>query len=63
MAKGSAKTGWGVMRDAPWHLAGVFETIGEAEARATKLGAAYKIRYGEQPAGSDKFIWTGPGKS
>ena len=61
MAQGSAKTGWGVMRDAPWHLAGVFETIGEAEISAAKLGVSYKIRYGEQPAGSNKFIWIGPG--
>ena len=47
------------MRDAPWHLAGVFGTIGEAEAAAAKLGAPYKIRYGERIAGSDKFNWKG----
>jgi hypothetical protein len=38
----------------------VFDTIGEAEAKAAGLGATYKIRYGDKPAESDRFIWKGP---
>lgn len=50
------KSGWGVFRLAPWHLAGVFETSGEAEAKVAELGPAYTIRYGETRPGSDEFV-------
>ena len=54
------KSGWGVLRVAPWHLAGVFETSGEAEAKVAELGIQYTIRYGETRPGSDEFISRDP---
>lgn len=50
--------GWGVVRSRPWHLAGVFETREEAEAKAAELGEGYAVHRGENRKGSDDFIWT-----
>jgi hypothetical protein len=52
------KSGWGVLRLSPWHLAGVFETSGEAETKIAELGAGYTIRYGDTVLGSDEFVST-----
>lgn len=52
------KSGWGVLRLSPWHLAGVFETSGEAETKIAELGAGYRIRYGDTVPGSDEFVST-----
>ena len=52
------KSGWGVLRLSPWHLAGVFETSGEAEIKIAELGAGYTIRYGDTVPGSDEFVST-----
>lgn len=53
------KSGWGVLRLSPWHLAGVYETSGEAETKATALGAGYVIRYGDTVGGTDQFVSAG----
>ncbi len=41
--------GYGVVRASPdlWHLAGIFGTRTEAEAKAFELGDGYDVRYGE----------------
>ncbi|MES1201266.1 MAG: hypothetical protein ABUS57_07425 [Pseudomonadota bacterium] len=49
------KTGWGVVRLKPWHLAGVFKSSAEAENLAQLLGAAYVVKYGEHAIGSPTF--------
>ena len=51
------KSGWGVLRLSPWHLAGVFETSGDAETKIAELGAGYTIRYGDTVPGSDEFVF------
>lgn len=48
--------GWGVVRNAPWHLAGVYATKDVAEAKAGMLGDGYEARYGSHRLGSDDFI-------
>ncbi|MEQ1809891.1 MAG: hypothetical protein ABL889_08195 [Terricaulis sp.] len=49
------KSGWGVLRLKPWHLAGVFSSSVEAESLALALGSAYTIKYGEHVPGSSDF--------
>ena len=48
--------GWGVVRNAPWHLAGVYATKDVAEKKAELLGKDYVARYGSHHLGSDDFI-------
>lgn len=50
------KEGWGVVRERPWHLAGVFASSIDAEALAQKLGPTYAVKYGEHDAGSPDFV-------
>lgn len=47
---------WGVVRDFPWHLAGIHPTKEVAETQATSLGEDYKVHYGAHCLGTDKFI-------
>ena len=54
---GNTITGWGVMKSKPWHLAGIFQTREEAEAKAAELGEGYAVRFGENLEGSGNFIW------
>ncbi len=42
------KQGWGVLRLAPWHLAGVFVSSIDAEKLAEKLGPGYLVKYGDR---------------
>ncbi len=49
--------GWGVVRNNPWHLAGVYTAKESAEAEALKLGNQYEIHYGSHRLGSDDFVW------
>lgn len=51
------KRGWGVLREKPWHLAGIFSSSGDAEQLAESLGAEYAVKYGEHPVGSSEFIF------
>ncbi len=52
------KQGWGVLRQKPWHLAGVFASSPEAEALAQNLGASYEVRYGDHDASASSFSFT-----
>lgn len=49
------KSGWGVLRLRPWHLAGVFTSSVDAESLASNLGPDYVIKYGEHAPGSSDF--------
>lgn len=49
--------GWGVVRNAPWHLAGVYATKDVAETKADSLGEGYEAHYGSHRLGSDDFAW------
>lgn len=55
---GTTLKGWGVVRNAPWHFAGLYSTEQEAKQKAAELGAEYEVHYGENREGSDDFIWT-----
>ncbi|TAN66933.1 MAG: hypothetical protein EPN17_11915 [Methylobacter sp.] len=48
--------GWGVIRSAPWHFAGLFLYKEEADALRSKLGAGYRVANGSHRIGSDDFI-------
>jgi hypothetical protein len=54
---GNTLTGWGVVRNAPWHFAGMFASKAEADAKAAEMGEGYEVYYGENREGSDDFIW------
>jgi hypothetical protein len=56
--EGKTLKGWGVVREAPWHFAGIFQSRKDAEARAAQLGANYVVRLGEQQEGTDNFVWS-----
>ena len=57
--EGNTLTGWGVVRNAPWHFVGIFSDKGEAEAKAHEMGDQYEVHWGENREGSDDFVWTG----
>lgn len=59
----TVKLSWGVMRDKPWHLAGVFEWSSEAEKMAHRMGPDYKVRFGEKLSDTDQFICSEPGNA
>ncbi len=48
--------GWGVMRSAPWHLAGVFPTHEQAVDFRSNAAVGYEVRKGTHRLGSDDFI-------
>jgi hypothetical protein len=52
------RSGWGVVRLKPWHLAGVFSSSADAEKLAQMLGAAYIVKYGDHALGSPEFTFT-----
>ncbi|MEF9901149.1 MAG: hypothetical protein RR736_23980 [Pseudomonas sp.] len=47
--------GWGVVRNAPWHLQGVYESKEEAQAQAKIAGDGYSASYGSYVPGTDNF--------
>lgn len=49
------KQGWGVVRLAPWHLAGVFTSSAETENLARTRGRDYTVKNGDRAAGSPEF--------
>jgi hypothetical protein len=53
------KSGWGVVRLRPWHLAGLFGSSVEAEAFAAKLGPSYLVKYGDHEFGTTEFSFEG----
>jgi len=48
--------GWGVLRSAPWHLAGLHPDQAQAEEQRSTLGADYEVRFGSNRVGTDDFI-------
>jgi len=52
------KKGWGVVREHPWHLAGVFVSSLDAEALARQLGDGYVVKYGDHAVGSPEFSFS-----
>jgi hypothetical protein len=51
-----SRFGWAALCSEPWHLAAVYGTRKQADAKSRELGEAYKVVYGEQRIGSDEFI-------
>lgn len=50
-----SKSGWAALCREPWHVAAIYGTRKQAEAKARELGEGYKVFYGEQRVGSDEF--------
>ncbi|MGS2997561.1 hypothetical protein AB2906_27210, partial [Escherichia coli] len=48
--------GWVFVRNAPWHLVGVYATKDVAETKAASLGEGYEAHYCSHRLGSDDFI-------
>jgi serine protease Do len=48
--------GFGVIKNAPWHLAGMFTDKEQAEALAAQLGLDYEVRFGSSRYGTDDFV-------
>jgi serine protease Do len=48
--------GWGVLRQGPWHLAGVFPDAEQAGEHRAKLGDGYEVRFGTHKVGTDDFM-------
>jgi hypothetical protein len=48
--------GWGVFRRSPWHLAGIYASQQEAEAKGNEMGPDYVVALGEGGLGSDDFV-------
>ena len=55
---GETLIGWGVVRNSPWHFAGLFPTEEQAKAKAREMGSEYIVAYGENRAGSDDFVFS-----
>ncbi len=53
---GKSVKGWGVVRNSPWHFAGLYPTQEEAEAKAREMGAGYVVRLGEEQVGTGVFL-------
>lgn len=60
LPEGSRKKiiGWGVVRMAPWHLVGIYQTSDEAQVRCLDMGRGYEVHFGEGDNVSDSFIWS-----
>lgn len=60
---GDLKAGWGVFCNGPHHVAGVYRTREEAEARAREVGSLYRVAYCQFVPGvgfNDDFIYPTP---
>lgn len=51
--------GWGVVRNSPWSLHGVYATEIEALAESKVAGEDHAVRYGSHKPGTDDFMWSG----
>jgi hypothetical protein len=50
---GNDRSGWAVVRGEPRHVAGVYETEQEANAKAAEMGEGYEVKYGRVSGDSD----------
>ncbi len=50
------RLGYGVLRQHPWHLVGVFRTEDEARRFAASVGVGYQVVYGSHVIGTDNFV-------
>ena len=57
---GKTVDGWGIVRDSPWHFAGVFPSEGVARRKAARLGPGYDVRYGQRGKGTFGFMVAAP---
>ena len=48
--------GWGVLRNAPWHLVGFHPDRTQAEEQRARLGDEYEVRFGTNRVGTDDFM-------
>lgn len=48
--------GFGVLRSAPWHFAGIHMDAEAAEKQAATLGDGYEVRFGSNRYGTDDFL-------
>jgi hypothetical protein len=53
---GKSVKGWGVVRNSPWHFAGLYPTKQEADAKAREMGSGYVVRLGEEQVGTGIFL-------
>lgn len=49
---------WGVLRDDPWHLAGIFAFREQAEAYINEFDDDYRVVFGSNRIGTDDFIYS-----
>jgi hypothetical protein len=56
--EGKTLRGWGVVSSHPWRFAGLFPNKPDAEKEALRLGGNYVVRFGDNRAGTDDFVWT-----
>lgn len=49
------KTGWGTIREIPWHFAGLFASQAGAQRKADEMGEGYIVRYGDHQIALDTF--------
>ena len=56
--EGETLRGWGVVRSAPWHFLGLYPDRTIADAAAKEVGSDYIVRYGDNQAGTDNFLWS-----
>ncbi|MDD1966198.1 hypothetical protein NPS29_12785 [Pseudomonas putida] len=48
--------GWGVVRNSPWKLHGVYATRAEADAQAAIAGEGFAVKEGTNEKGTDNFL-------
>lgn len=48
--------GWGVVRNSPWSLLGVYSSREKAQAELSLSGEGHEVRYGSHAVGTDDFV-------
>lgn len=51
--------GWGVIKDSPWQLVGVYATAADAAAEARRNGSDFRVLEGSYELGTQNFIFFG----
>lgn len=55
IADGKTLIGWGAVREAPWHFAGLYASQDEAQGKADEMGDGFIVRYGQRQEIDDTF--------